>query len=61
MTDQLPPLPEPARKVTYNEAKGYTFDAYTADQMHAIYAQGRADERASMAQQRPPPPPRRRD
>lgn len=43
MTNTLPPLPEPARQVVYNESKGYTFDAYTAGQMRA-YA------RAALAQ-----------
>ncbi len=31
----LPALPPCAREVVYNEAKGYSFDAYTADQMRA--------------------------
>lgn len=34
MTD-LPPLPLCARVVEYNAAKGYSFDAYTAEQMLA--------------------------
>ena len=35
MNTNLPPLPEPARIVTYNESKGYTCQMFTADQMHA--------------------------
>lgn len=38
MTRTLPPLPEPARQVLYNESKGYTWNAFTADQMRE-YAQ----------------------
>jgi len=32
---ELPELPEPASRVVYNESKGYTWDAYNADQMRA--------------------------
>ena len=53
MTDrELPPLPEPARQVVYNESKGYTFGAYTADQMReyarAVLAQQFADGERQM-------------
>jgi hypothetical protein len=51
--EALPPLPEPARQVVYNEAKGYTWGAYTADQMRAFGTQqfnaGREFERERRA------------
>jgi hypothetical protein len=54
-TEALPKLPEPARQVVYNEAKGYTFDAYTADQTREFGNQqfnaGREFERERLAAQ----------
>lgn len=54
---QLPPLPDPARTVVYNEpnkSKGYIFYAYTADHMHAQYRKGYEDARAALAAQGAP-------
>jgi hypothetical protein len=43
LCDGLGPLPPCAQTVVYNESKGYSFDAYTADQMrsYALAERGR--------------------
>ncbi len=49
-TDGLGQLPPCARVVEYNAAKGYSFDAYTAEQMLAYRAAGVAAERERAAE-----------
>jgi hypothetical protein len=49
LCEGLGPLPTCAQTVVYNESKGYSFDAYTAEQMHAYAAQAVAAERERIA------------
>lgn len=45
LSDGLGPLPPCTRVVEYNTAKGYSFDAYTAEQMLSYAAAAVAAER----------------
>jgi len=44
-SNNKPNLPTCAQVVVYNISKGYSFEAYTAEQMLAYRAQGRAEVR----------------
>jgi len=49
MSTDLPPLPRCARVVEYNASKGYSFDAYTEEQMLAYASAAMAAERERCA------------